>query len=233
MGELGDVHLVNSWWLNYWGSLRHKKLEGKLDWKQWLGSAPERALDPVRYFNWYFFWDYSGGMMVGLAAHIVDAINWFMDSSYPSAVTCAGGQVNIEGAQVPETTSMSIEYPENFLAVFTVGYKAMHYRWYNDQLKQFHGTKARFDVAREWYKLWPQSDDVIMKPSREVSRPGNFGKSTPAHIRNFLECIKTRKDPNATVEMGQHANVVLCMAIESLRQGRRVRWNASSRTMEV
>jgi predicted dehydrogenase len=230
-GVVGQVRLVNSWWLNYQGSLRDKKLAGNLDWQQWLGSAPKRDVDPTRFFNWYYFWDYSGGLMVGQAAHVIDAIHWMMNSTYPSAVTCAGGRANLAGAEVPETTSMAIEYPENYLAVFTLGYQAMRYAFSNDQLKQFHGTKARFDVGREGYSLWPQSNDVDMKPSKEVKRPGTFEPATRAHIRNFLECIKTRQDPHATVEMGNWTAVVLCMAMEALRQGRRMRWDGTKRNM--
>ena len=70
-----------------------------------------------------------------------------------------------------------------------------------------------------------------MKPSKEVKRPGTFEPATRAHIRNFLECIKTRKDPNATVEMGQSTAVVLCMAMEALRKGRRMRWDGARRDM--
>src|SRR5215472_16356526 len=230
-GVVGDVRLVNSWWLNYQPSLRQKKVEGNLDWQQWLGSAPKRELDPTRFFNWYYFWDYSGGLMVGQAAHVVDAIHWLMNSKFPAAVTCAGGRANLEGAEVPDTTSMAIEYPENYLAVFTLGYKAMRYAFSNDQLKQFHGTKARFDVGREGYALYPQSLDLDMKPSKEVKRPGTFEPATRAHIRNFLECIRTRKDPNATVEMGNYTAVVLCIAMEALRKGRRMRWDGARRDM--
>ena len=99
------MRLVNSWWLNYQPSLRQKKLEGNLDWQQWLGSTPKREVDPTRFFNWYYFWDYSGGLMVGQAAHVIDAIHWLMNSTYPTAVTCAGGRINLAGAEVPETTS--------------------------------------------------------------------------------------------------------------------------------
>jgi len=230
-GALGEVRLVNAWWLNHQKSLRVANLAGKLDWNQWLGPAPKRELDAARFFNWYYFWDYSGGLMVGQAAHVVDAIHWLMNSTYPLAVTCAGGQANLEGAEVPETTCMSMEYPENYLAVFTVGYKAMRYNQFNDQMKQFHGSQARFDVGREGYALYPQSNDVEMKPSMEVKRPGSFGPATRAHIRNFLECVRSRKDPTATVEMGQWTNVVLCMAMEALRRGRRIRYDPKSKTM--
>ena len=231
-GELGKIELVNSWWLNYQASLNNKALQGKLDWKQWTGSAPARELDPMRFFNWYYYWDYSGGLLVGQAAHIVDAINWFMNSKEPLAVTCTGARSSLAGAEVPQTASLAIEYPENYLAVFTLGYRAMKYNTTNDQLKQFHGTKARFDVGREGWAIYPQSYAVDMQPSRSFRRPGTFESAVRMHIRNFLGCIKTRKDPNAPVEAGQATNIVLCMGMDSWRSGRRLKWNPATRKVE-
>ena len=233
MDRVGEVRLVNAWWLNNQKSLRQTPLAGKLDWAQWLGPAPHHAMDPDRFFNWYYYWDYSGGLMVGQAAHVIDAIHWFMNSTYPVAVTCAGGRVNLAGAEIPETTSMAIEYPENYLAVFTVGYKAMHYAPANDQMKQFHGSKARLDMGREGYALYPQSEAVEMFPAVEKRRPGSFESATRAHIHNFMEAVRSRQDPSATVEMGQQTSVVLAMAIEALRSGRRVKWNSTAKKMEA
>jgi predicted dehydrogenase len=232
-GQLGEIRLVTSSWYNNTASFRQAKLAGSLDWKQWLGSASERPLDPVRFFNWYYFWDYSGGLLIGQAAHILDCIQWFMNSKEPIAVTCVGGKPNLPGAEVPETATVAIEYPENYLATFTIGYKAMRYNQFNDQLKQFHGDKARFDVGREWYSLYPEQPTALeMKASLEKKKPGSFNLAAPSHIRNFLECIRSRKDPNAPVEAGQAANIVLCMTMDSLRQRRRLRWNSQSRQVE-
>jgi predicted dehydrogenase len=159
---------------------------------------------------------------VGQAAHVVDAINWLMNSTYPLSVTCTG-KSNMAGAEVPETATMTIEFPE-YIAVFSLGYKAMRYRTTIDQMTQFHGSKARFDVGRESYALYPQDPAAIeLKPSIDVRRPGAFDGATRAHIRNFLECVQARRAPNATVEMGQAAATVLCMGMEALRTGRRVR----------
>ena len=232
-GQLGTVRLVTSGWYNYQNSLSERKLAGNLDWRRWLGSAPERPLDPVRFFNWYYFWDYSGGLLVGQAAHIIDAIQWFMNSKEPLAVTCSGTKPNLEGAEVTETASMIVEYPEDYLATFTIGYKAMRYNPFNDQIKQFHGSKARFDVGREWYSLFPQSTAIQMKASAERQKPGSFGQAAPSHIRNFLECVRSRKEPNAPVEAGQATSIVLCMALDSLRQGRRLVWNSQKRQVEA
>ena len=232
-GVCGKVKLVNSWWVNNTSSFRNATLNGNLDWKQWLGSAPKRDLSPERFFNWYWFWDYSGGLLVGQAAHVMDAIHWLMNSTYPLTVVANSMRPNIKGAEVPETCMMSVEYPEGYMANFTLGYQAMRYAGVNDQMKQFHGDKARFDVGRESYALYKEDPKAIdMKADPEVKRPGAFGAAARAHIRNFLECVRTRKDPNATVEMGQYTNVVLCMAMESLKTNRKIRWNGTARKME-
>ena len=229
-GRLGEVRLVNSWWYNHQQSLRRAELKGELDWQAWLGPAPKRPLDPVRFFNWYYFWDYSGGLMVGQAAHVIDAIQWFMNSTYPSAVTCAASRPNLPGAEVPETTCMCVEFPENYLAVFTCGYKAMRYPLTNDQMVQYNGSKARFDVGRESYALYPEDPKTLdPQPALAKRLPGSFGPATRAHIRNFLEAVRSRKDPSAPVEAGHYATVVLCMAMDALRAGKRLAWDAAGK----
>lgn len=230
-GAPGQVRLVNAWWTDTTPRvLRRGELKGKLDWQRWLGPAPRRDFDAVRFFNWHWFSDYADGYLVGQAAHVLDAINWMMNSTYPVAVTAAG-RVDQEGAELPETASMIVEYPD-YLAVFTLGYKAMKYRTFNDQMMQFHGSKARFDLRREDFALYPEDRiNLDMKPSIEKRMPKTFDGAVGHHIRNFLECIRTRNDPRATVEHGQAVSVASCMASESLRTGRRIRYDAKSRTM--
>jgi predicted dehydrogenase len=216
--------LVNSWWLNHQASLSNRQFTGAVDWKQWSGGTSVKEPDALRFFNWYYFYEYSGGLLVGQAAHIVDSIQWFMNSTKPVAVTCTGGKINLTGAEIPETATIAIQYPENYLAVFTLGYKAMQYAFSNDQMQQFHGASARFDVGREGYSLWPADKAVDMKPEVEVKRLGSFLAATRDHIRNFLDCIRTRKDPNATVEHGRSTRIVLSLAMDSLRSGTRQQW---------
>ena len=203
-GVTGPIRLVNAWWMNSLKSLNARPLEGKLDWDLFLGPAPNRPLDPLRYFNWLQFYDYSIGYPIGQAAHIADGVQWMMNSTYPLAVTCSSGKLNLEGGEIPETGSMSVEFPENYLLVFTLSYKAMRYRAFNDQMQQFHGEKARFDLGRESYALYPQTMDVEVKASQERREPDTFDSASGAHIRHFLDCVRARKEPNATIEMGHN-----------------------------
>jgi hypothetical protein len=71
-----------------------------------------------------------------------------------------------------------------------------------------------------------------LKPEVKREQFGTFPEATTAHVANFIDCIRSRKQPHATVEMGQHTNVALCMAMQSIRTGRRVRYNHEKREME-
>jgi hypothetical protein len=71
-----------------------------------------------------------------------------------------------------------------------------------------------------------------MKPAIDMRKPGSFNITTVSHIRNFMESMRSRKEPSAPVEAGQATNIVLCMAMDSLRQGRRLKWNAQARRVE-
>jgi len=175
-------------------------------------------------------YDYSGGLLVQQGAHIIDCIQWFMNSQAPTAVTCIGNQPVIPGAEVTHTAVMACEYSGAFMATFTLSYQAMRYATYNDQVQKFHGNKARLDVGREYYQLFPESNAIEMKPSAELKKPGSFGLAAPAHIRNFLECVRSRKDPNAPVEAGRDTAIALALAMDSLRQGRRMRSNAETKS---
>jgi predicted dehydrogenase len=222
-GPTGPVKLVTSWWYNQTTRLGTAKLQGKLDWEQWLGPAEKRPFDELRFHNWYYFWDYSGGLMVGQAAHVIDAINWLMGSTYPVAVTAAACRPRLEGAEVPETTNMAIEYdgPQDYLAVFTLGYYSMQYLPPHDLGNEFRGLKARFDIGREHFALYPAQLERELKPELKREQFGTFPQATTAHVANFIDCIKSREQPNATVEMGQHTNVALCLAMDSIRSKKR------------
>lgn len=233
-GGMGDIRLLNCWWHGKTGpALSAKPLEGKLDWDLWQGPAPKRPFDPVRFFRWVWFWDYAGGYMVGQTVHILDATHWLMNPGYPLKVT-ALGKHTMRGSEIPETTTIAIEYP-SYLAVFTVGYKAMAYATaeFGHELKQFHGGRARLDLGREAYAFYPEDTGVLELEAKAKKRlPGSMEAGLRAHLRDFLECVRSRREPRAPVEAGQLSTIVLAMAVESLKSGRTARYNEAARTIE-
>jgi predicted dehydrogenase len=229
-GTLGNVRLVRTWWINNDLTAKpEKKLAGPLDWEQWQGPAPRHAMEVDRFRNWRYYKDYSGGIVADQGAHIYDSIHLIRGVGFPSAVYATAGRVHSKLGETPETVVVAAEYPEDFLAVFTINYAGMHYPTRLDQLNQFDGDEARMDVGREFLSVFPQSNPET--PS--VTANGSFSQATDAHIQNFLECVRTRQEPNAPVEKGFQAVLVIQLANLSLETGRRVKWNAQTQKVEA
>ena len=195
-GTLGNVRMVRSWWLNnYLNDTKAEKLDGKLDWEQWQGPAPKHAFDPDRFRHWRNYSDYAGGIVADQGAHVFDGIHMLMGSGPPLAVTALGGKPHREGFDTPESVTVSAEYPEDYLATFSINYAAMHYKTRNDQLNQFDGDKARLDVKREEFNAYAQGAEDTPIASMKSSKGFNY--ATDLHVANFLQCVRTRERPTA------------------------------------
>jgi hypothetical protein len=123
------------------------------------------------------------------------------------------------------------EYPEDFIGVFSINYAAMKYKSRNDQLNQLDGDKARMDIGREEYDVYLQGAEET--PAMRKASAAGFGTATDLHVENFLECIRTRKRPTAPIALGFQAALVVQLANMSLKQGRRLKWNAALMKVEV
>lgn len=232
-GQLGNVRMVRSWWLNnYLGNRPSANFSGKLDWDQWQGPvAKKRPFDPDRFRNWRQYADYAGGIVADQGAHVFDGIHMLMNASYPLAVTAAAGKPHRAGFDTPESVVVTAEYPEDFIGVFSINYAAMKYKSRNDQLNQLDGDKARMDVSREKLDVYLQGAEETPVLSKSSAR--GFGFATDLHVQNFLECVRTRQRPTAPMELGFQAALVVQLANLSLRTGRRMKWNSQLNKVET
>jgi predicted dehydrogenase len=233
-GTLGGVRMVRSWWLNnYLGGPGRDgaKLDGPLDWEQWQGPVKKRIPpDPYVFRNWRHFSDYAGGIIADQGAHVFDGIHLLMNAGFPTAVTAASGKPHKEGYDTPESVVATAEYSEDFIASFSINYAAMRYRSRNDQLNQLDGDKARMDIGRESLRVYRQGEEE--KPAIERSSVRGFGYATDLHVQNFLECMRSRQKPAATIAIAFQAALVVQLANLSLRSGRRMKWNAAQQKVE-
>lgn len=232
-GALGYVRMVRSWWLNnYLGSNRVTKLDGPLDWEQWQGPVTKRVpFDPDRFRNWRNYSDYAGGILADQGAHVFDGIHMLMNASYPIAVTASANRPHRDGFDTPESAIAIAEYPEDFIASFSVNYAAMKYKPRNDQLNQIDGDKARMDIGREDCSVFAQGSEETAIIAKKSER--GFGYATDLHIQNFLECVRTRKTPTAPMRLGFQAALVVQLANLSLSSGKRIRWNNTLRKVDL
>ena len=230
-GKLGAVRMVRSWWLNnYLGGGPATKLDGPLDWEQWQGPAERRPMDPNRFRNWRYYSEYSGGILADQGAHVFDGIHMLMGAGYPSAVNASAGKIHKAGVNQPESVVAIAEYPEDFIAAFSINYAAMQYRTRNDQLNSLDGDAARMDIGREEYKVFAKGAEDTPAESGKSARGFNY--ATDLHVANFLECVRTRQTPTAPMRVAFQAALVVQLANASLKQGRRIRWNAAANKVE-
>jgi predicted dehydrogenase len=233
-GTLGTVRMVRSWWLNnYLGGAppSEAKLEGPLDWEQWQGPIEKRTeASPFIFRNWRNIGDYAGGIVADQGAHVFDGIHLLMGAGFPTAVTAAAGKPHREGYDTPESVVATAEYAEDFIATFSINYAAMRYKSRFDQMNHLDGDKARMDIGRESLRVFAQGEEE--KPTVERVSEKGFGHATVLHVQNFVECVRTRRKPTATMAVAFQAALVAQLANLSLKSGKRVKWNAALRRVE-
>ncbi len=232
-GRLGPVWMSRSHWVQGrrpGGAVDKRKLTGPLDWDQWQGPiSPRRPQSRATeaFFEWRNLSEYSGGVVADQGAQIYGAVHMIMGLGYPVEVNASAALPQTPGHR-PGRVVISAKYAGGFLATFTANDQAMEYAGRFDQLNQFDGEEARLDVGLEHLAIYQRGE--YEKPALAESVP--FGNALGAHVANFLDCVRSRAQPNTTVELAFQAALVVQLAKLSIEQKRTVRWNVAQNKVE-
>ena len=192
-------------------------------WKAFLGEAPQRDFDPNRYLNWRLYSDYSGG---NVCENMCQQLSFWYQAlrlRIPSAVTMTGGvYLWKDGREVPDTMTVVLEQPEEMLITWDSGFGNNHLGVTEDVLGT-DGTITRGASIR----YAPQK--VNRPDGSEIA--GRTVAAPNAHMRNFIDCIRSGREPNCPFELGYRVSIACRMAVESYRAARTVRWNAKREAM--
>src|SRR6202163_4860346 len=196
-GALGRVVQVRTyWWKTYnQGSCVPKPVDTQaLDWKMWLGGAPDQPFSEEKYYRWRWFWNFGGGAMTDLFTHWIDVVHWAMKTDQPRDVQMLGDKYVFKQWDCPDTVQAALRYPG-----FNVVYEGMMASSIDDGGLEFRGTDATLKLNRSGFGVYhegvPAKDNPVVKAE-------TFRDGTIDHMQNFFDCIKTRKEPNAPVETG-------------------------------
>lgn len=215
-GVLGRITLVKPQW--HWNIARpldNTPLPGKIDWDRFLGNAPKRPIEPMRFRYWRYFWDYAGGNMTDQGTHLMDVVLWFTNSAPPKSAVCWGYVAKMEGAEHPDVFSAVFEM-DKYMATWTLDYSNS---FQNGWSITFMGDKGTM-ILDEWgYRVW----DEPWKPENPPIHREQAPVPIENHVQNFLDCIVSRKDPNCTVEIAQRAVAGPHLANLAFRKARQVR----------
>jgi predicted dehydrogenase len=195
-GSLGRVTQVRTyWWQNYNISWVPKPMDVTLlDWKRWLGSAPDQPFSLDKYSHWRWYWNFGGGAMTDLFAHWIDVAQWAMKSDEPVKAQMLGNKYIFDQWDCPDTIQAGFRYPG-----FDVVYEGMMSSSIDDGGLDFRGTEATLKLTRSGFSLYREAVKNDLNP---VLVEHSFRDGTISHMENFFECIKSRKEPNAPVEAG-------------------------------
>lgn len=198
--------------------------EKTLDWKAFLGPAPKRAFDPERYFRWRKYWDYSGGIATDLFYHTVSPLLLTIGGEFPLRVTSSGGIYKQKDREVPDTFFMNVDYPAwTMQLACSVGSGV-------GAPLVVHGSQATIFLAQNSESLTNTQIEIV--PDQEYRE--EFTKKTGKealkidvqpvprgghpHMDNFLECVRSRQEPNLPARLGYQAMAAIGMGVQAYRQ---------------
>jgi predicted dehydrogenase len=195
-----------------------------VNWRAFLNGRPDRPFDGYKFMNWRLFWEFSGG---NITENMVHQISWIMSAlelPLPTAVNMSGGVFSEkDGRQVPDTIVVTLEFPVDTVVTWQSTFSNSHYGL-GERILGSDGTIEHIagasdmvrDSGRESLNYYPE----------KVNRPGGAAipDATPnqSHMQNWLDCIRSRKTPNAPPETGYRSAVACHMANISYRQKQRV-----------
>lgn len=198
-------------------------------WREFEGEAAPHEFDPQRFINWRFFWDYSGGNVFENMVHQVAFWYKVLGLKSPRRVTMAGYNYLSPEMEVPDTMDVSIDQPENLLFTWNSAFGNNFYgEDGNDLALGNKGTVIRIVDSVNYLPQGEHSRQKPQAPSAVGGQPDIVGSDkddTAAHMRNFFDCVRSRKEPNCPFELGFNSAIACQMAIASLRQRRTVEWD--------
>jgi predicted dehydrogenase len=233
-GRLGKIRMTRAWAYLDWKSGLGRPADGPVpegvDYDMWLGPAPARPFNPMRFHhNFRWFWDYSGGLATDWGAHMIDVVMWVMGEE-PVGAMAIGGKYGFPDdiRETPDTQQSVIEFP-TFSLVWEHMIGCGVGPWQREHGCEFHGENGILVVDRGGWEVYSETDQF--KQPERVSRmtptprqPGS-GDFHFEHVKNFVACVKSREMPTADVEIG-HKSVTAChLGNIAVRLKRYVQWD--------
>jgi predicted dehydrogenase len=225
-GKLGKVSLVRGWayldWLPSLGKPADCSPPPGVDYAQWLGPAPERPFNPNRFhFNFRWFWDYAGGLMTDWGVHLINMMLMAMSNESPKTVSSSGGKFVLDdNTETPDSQVTVYEFPS-----YTMIWE--HRAGLNNGLNgrswgvEWNGTEGTIILNDEGWQIVPERKPANLDAQRN---PGS-GDPRPAHVRNFLDCVKSRRAPVLNLEIAHPLTTVAHLGNIAYRTGRKIRWD--------
>jgi predicted dehydrogenase len=229
-GRIGKVYKVHLTWNRNVDRVQKTPLNidpKTVDWKAFLGDAPEQPFDEYRFRNWRWFWDFGGGVFTDLGVHWIDVAHWLLDLDHPLQASAIGANFISKGVwQTPDTAQTMLTYPNDLQVYF----EATFVNARNAAMIEFMGSDATLNIDRGGYQIFPERDkgefeEMILGTDKKRGR--DFYDKPDGellHLTNWVECVRSGKTPNAPVQAGVNAAAAAHLANQALRSNQVAMW---------
>lgn len=234
-GKLGQLRKVNIWANFNYGIgqpvVPDEAVPAGVDFDMWLGPAPKRSFNKTRFHgSWRMFWDYGGGLTTDWGVHLIDMALWPKDITTPPLAVMSSGSNFAYADHAHETfdTQTVTFQMKDYLITWehTAGTEKGPYdRNYG---LAFVCNDATLVINREGYELFPEQGKDGYKVPAIPKRNGY--DSHLDHVKNFIDCVKTRKETACPIENGRLVALYAHMANISARTQSRVVWEEATKS---
>lgn len=249
---------TNMEWKRWMNERKSRLREEDTDWRRWLLGKPYRPFDPHVYLEFRLYKEFSSGIFDQWLSHGCDLVHLWTDESYPESVVASGGIfVWPDGRENPDTCTAVATYPKGFLYTYKTTFGNSYRSFSRIQgrdgtIENYGGEGASlFVVSKEGGRQEIESNDAgpvysavpLVSPAREQAQvvhvpnaavPNSVGPDDDSvvHMMNWIEAMRDRKQPNATVDHGFSHSMVCIMASQAYWSGKKQYWHAATETIE-
>ena len=259
-GQFGDIVSVEMTWnVNQPGRWRRPRLVGSLreedtDWKRFLVNRPSEPFDARKYLEFRLFWPYSSGIPDQWMVHQIDTVHWFTGLPRPRSVVANGGiYLWHDGRKNWDTMTAVFDYGalDDSSKGFQVVYSSRQTNAAGDVKEIYYSNGGSLDLDKNRISSEGGLEDryakeMGMKPNllqqrsladttRAIDKSASAGmdEATSANMRNWMECVRSRKTPNASIEAGYSHSIALSMTIAAIQSGQRVSFDDAKQEVIV
>lgn len=204
-----------------------------LDWDFWLGPAPAVHFNQNRFgvgdrwSTFRYFYDYANGWPGDWCIHLLDIVHWAMKVDGPAAITASGRKFYLnDNSDTPDVLQVTFEYPD-FICTYEnrlLNQNSMYDHGYGIE---FHGTDGTMFVDRAGFKVFPEKKNMGKTEGLSMQMD-EVENGLENHVANFLECMKTRNQPQSDIEIGHRTSSACLLANVALRSKERIEWDVAN-----
>ncbi len=225
MNKLGKVYFVRVKWNwahrnNGFFNVNNAPLDGgdftKDQWKLFCQPSGRVKYEPKKFRHWRWFWAFSGGNITDQGTHLMDVVQWFMSDEFnpvtPEYAECFGEVYNLKNketgvplVETPDVFTSIYHYP-GFLVNWSLNYTTSYQNAWSIEFMGDAATMVLDDKGMRIYEeTWDPADDSMQVSKKPPVVQEKGGLESISHVKNFLDCMKSRQKPNAPVEIGHKA----------------------------